>query len=249
MRRIITLLLATMAVIAVPFQAHALQVGIDETILQGGGDWTVLGGTANFTLSGSTLTIVLTNTSTGPTGGTSATNLLTGIGFNLPTGVTIANNSTINAVTGTAVGGTLTDAAWGGGNNPQSAINNITTGGDVNASASTLQAYIDFDLAGTVKPPANVDGPGFGILSANVANAGGLPYLAGSATITLALAGTLPGDLLNQINNGWVVLTFGSPDTARVPEPSSLMLVGAVLASLTVVAIRKRNVKAFPTAS
>ena len=249
MRRFIALLLGVVAVVAVPLQSHALQMTIDEIILQSGGDWTKLGGTANFTLSGSTLTIVLTNTSTGATGGTSATNLLTGIGFNLPTGVTIANNSIVNTVTGTAVGGTLTDAAWGGGNNPQSAINNITTGGDVNASASTLQAYIDFDLAGTVKPPANVDGPGFGILSANVANAGGLPYLASSATITLALAGTVPGNLLDQINSGWVVLTFGSPDTARVPEPSSLMLVGTVLAGLAVVAIRKRNVKALPTAS
>jgi hypothetical protein len=249
MRRFIALLLGVAAVVAAPLPSHALQMTIDEIIVQGGGDSSVLSGTASFTLSGSTLTIVLTNTSSGATGGTSATNLLTGIGFNLPTGVTIANNAGVNTVAGTAVGGTLTDSTWGAGNNPQSAINNITTGGDVNASAATLQAFIDFDLAGVVKPPANVDGPGFGILSANVSDAGGLQYLNGSATITLALAGGVPGNLLDQINNGWLVLTFGSPTVSTVPEPPSLVLVGTVLAGLAVVAIRKRSVKALPIAS
>src|SRR5262245_31475370 len=98
MRRFATLILAA-GFVALPLQAVAIPVVVDEVIVQGGGDSSVLSGTANFTVSGNTLTIILANTSSGATGGTAATNLLTGIGFNLPTGVTIANNGAANAVT------------------------------------------------------------------------------------------------------------------------------------------------------
>jgi hypothetical protein len=197
MGRFVTLLLVA-GLVALPLQASAISMVIDEVIVQGGGDSSVLSGTANFTLSGSTLTIILANTSSGATGGTAATNLLTGIGFNLPSGVTIKNDGTANSVAITSGSSAINftppivDSTWGASNAPK-AMNNITVGGDVNAAAATLQAFIDFDLTGASQPPANVSGPGFGL--SNISDTGGLQAVKNSLTITLALAGTVPGDL------------------------------------------------------
>ncbi len=236
----------------VPASANAVLVNIDEIIFpqDGSVNPAVLAGTANLTLSGSTLTIVLTNTSTGATGGLAATNLLVGIGFNLPTGVTIANNAATNAVAltagSTAIGGTLTDSTWGAANDGSAAtsINNITVLGDVNTSVATLQAQVvgGFNLAGTAIPPGNVDGPDFGLLSNNVLSTtcnAGLQCVQNSVTLTLALNGTVPGTLIDQINAGHVVLSFGSP-TLPVPEPSSLLLMGVGLVSVGLVVRKKR---------
>lgn len=234
-----------------PAPAKAILVTIDEIIFQDGGvNSSVLAGTADFTLSSSTLTIVLTNTSTGATGGGASTNLLGGIGFNLPGGVTISNTGATNAVALT--GGSsainfvapISDTEWGAGNGALSAINSLTLLGDVNASASTLQAQINFDLAGNLKPTANVDGPSFGLLSSSVsdATAGGLEAVKDSVTLTLLLDGTVPGTLLSDIDGGHVVLSFGSPDTSRtsVPEPSSFFLMGFGLVSVGLAAGKKR---------
>jgi len=235
-----------------PTSAKATLVTIDEIIFQQDGSVNpaVLAGTADFSVSGNTLTIVLTNSSTGATGGAAATNLLVGIGFNLP-GITIVNNGGSNSVaitTGSsAIGFTppILDTSWGAGNGALDAINNLTLLGDVNASASTLQAQISFDLAGTTTPPpgsgANVDGPGFGMLSNNVsdATAGGLAAVKNSVTLTLLLGGTVSGDLIGLIDSGHVVLSFGSP--TPVPEPGNVVLFGAALAGLGWMRRRKQS--------
>src|SRR5262245_52207086 len=93
MRRFLSVgLLMVSGLLLLPSPAKATT--IDEIIFEGGGgvNPSVLHATATFSQpSASTLQIVLTNTSTGATGGDASTNLLTDIGFTLPTGVTIAN--------------------------------------------------------------------------------------------------------------------------------------------------------------
>jgi hypothetical protein len=61
-------------------------------------------------------------------------------------------------------------------------------------------------------------------------------------TIRLSLSGEVPDDLLTQIQNGWVALTFGSPDTYDYPTvsdaSSTMMLLG--LAMLGLASIRRK---------
>jgi hypothetical protein len=245
MMRRFNLTMAAMAVAGVlwlPVAAQGALVTIDEIVFENGGvNSAVFAGTANFILSASTLTIVLTNTSTGVTGGAASTNLLTGIGFNTPTGVTIANNAAVNTVVAspgsTVFGGVLTDAEWGFDNSP-TALNNQTQGGDTNRAVSTLQALLGFDFNGEAPggppPHANLNGPSFGMVSGAVPSGtcGGQACIQDSVTITIALNGTVPNDLVSQIDAGWVVLLFGSPNSSRttqVPEPATLLLLGSGL--------------------
>ncbi len=253
-KRLVALAVVMGVLFMLPAPAKAVLVTIDEIIFQHDGvNSSVLAGTADFSVSGSTLTIVLRNTSTDVTGGLAGTNLLVGIGFNLPSGVTIANNAATNSV---AITGGLppsspinftapiSDTQWGAGNGALPAINNITVLGDVNASASTLLSQVQFDLAGNnVPPPATIDGPSFGLLSASVpsSTAGGLAAVQDSVTLTLALSAA-PTDnaaFIAGINSSHVVLSFGSP-TAPVPEPSSLLLMGVGLVSVGLVVRKKR---------
>src|SRR5262245_29372001 len=224
MRRVFVAGLAALVgcLLIAPTPGSATSVTVDSIIWQSGIDASVYSVLADFTLSGNTLTITLTNTS-GSTGVAGSTNLLTGLAFTLPTGVTISNSaantvslglSPVTNTTSTAINGSITDATWGAASGSIASINNITGAlGTVNAGVSTLQAQIDFDLNGVSKPPtgtANVDGPGFGILSnALGASSGGLAAAKDTLTFTLLLSvsggGTLPADLITQINNGFVV--------------------------------------------
>lgn len=227
--------------------ANAVSIGVDEILTEADTvNPAALSGTVNMSLSGSVLTVELQNTSgnTGTPG--DAGNLLTGIGFNLPAGVTISGGSATIAAGSVAVGFSGTDISqeWG-------FENTITSGHfmvppatlSVNRAVSTMVADVAGKFAaGSIDSPFNLAGPSFGLNSA--ANAGGgLPYVQDSIVITLNLDGAIPANLLSQIDGDAVILTFGSPVNSSllsVPDSgNTLLLLGAVLAGIALVGIRR----------
>jgi len=220
-------------------QVSAVPIGVDQIIFQSGdGDPAALHGTVNMTVSGNTLTIVLRNTST-DTGATPGSfNLLTGVAFNLPTGVTIGSGSAALTAGSTGVNwdntvlGNNVSQEWGYDNNPISngPFQDVTTL-DVNTAVSSMTSTSDIKFQpGQLLPPEVLNGPEFGLLSAAVSpsEAGGLNAITDSVTITLNLSGTITGDLLAFIDSHDVVLSFASPNT--VPEGgSTAILLGLAL--------------------
>ena len=227
--------------------ASAVDITIDEIIYQPNSfDPSVLSGTAGFELSGSDLIITLTNTS-GATGVAGAYNLLSGIGFNLPSGMSISGGSVGINPGSDAINfiAPLPQSEWGYDNSPITGpFIDYPALGQVNTVVATLQAAIDYDFNNLKVPPpspgANVDGPGYGLLSSNENNsaAGGLSAIKDTILITLNLSGS-DGDLLKFIEDGNVVISFGSPTATSVPEPSTLLLLGSGLIGLGILG-RKR---------
>ncbi len=116
---VLSVILVLGLVFLFPADSNALILNIDQIIFEQDGSVNpaVLAGTADASLSDSFLTIILTNISTGPTGGAASTNLLTGIGFNLPSDVTIDGAGSSISITSSSDAinfSSLTDADWGG---------------------------------------------------------------------------------------------------------------------------------------
>ncbi len=227
-----------------PTSSSAATLNIDEIIYQPGAglDPAKLSGSVDAIISGSTLTITLTNSSLS-TGGDTSGWLLTGLGFYLPGGVTLTNTSTVvsGGSSGTySISGTTHPLSsgdnlrgeWGGGDPSGSGpFSNLTTK-NVNYVSATLQsAFYDgspFDPTAMLKNPVDVDGPEFGLLSRNFADAGGLGYIKDSITFQWTInGGSLTTDYLNDHD---VVISFGSP--TAVPETGALLLFGTGLIGL-----------------
>ena len=227
-----------------PAPTGAATLNIDEIIYQpsAGLDPANLSGSVEATIANSILTITLRNTSLS-TGGDSSGWLLTGLGFYLPEGVTLANTSAavstgssgtykIGSTSFSLPAGTSLRGEWGGGDPSGSGpFSNLTTK-NVNYVTATLQsAFFDgspFDPAAVLKNPDDVDGPEFGLLSSNFANAGGLGYIKDSITFAWTISG-------GSLTTGWldehdVVISFGSP--TAVPEAGTLLLFGTGLIGL-----------------
>ena len=225
--------------------ATAVPITVDAIVAPGDVDASQLSGTVNMSLSGSVLTINLKNTSA-DAAGSGAGILLTGIGFNLPDGVSIGSGSA-SMLGSTAVGfimpaGGNVSSEWGYDN--QSLHSGALLGYAVNTAVSSMESQTTSQFAaGSVANPLNLGGPDFGLLSANETDGlgSGVEGILDSLTITLNLAGSLGDDLLAFIENGMVALTFGSPGSATVADGgSTLMLLGSSFGALAYLARRRK---------
>lgn len=247
---VITLQAVLFIILMLPTYSNATLLTIDEIIFQDNGtNVSLLSGTADASFAGGVLTIVLINTSTGVASPDSASNLLTGIGFNLPSGVTIDPVASFIAITSGSsainFSGSLGQDTWGIDNGPLTSgpfQNTDIITGTVNTTVTTLQASIDFDFNGLIQPSAaNVDGPSFGLLSGavDVSTAGGLEAIQDSVTIYLVLDGLADSTIVDFINNRDVVLSFGSP--TPIPEPSTMLLLVSGLLGLGLMVRRSKT--------
>src|SRR6185436_12908021 len=123
-------------------------------------------GTVNMSLSGSVLTINLRNTSL-DSAGSGAGILLTGLGFNLPTGVYIGSGSA-NMGSSTAIGFTKpasgnVSSEWGYDNAPLNS--GALLGHAVNTAVSSMESQTTTTFAlGSLGKPDDLGGPDFGLI-------------------------------------------------------------------------------------
>lgn len=246
---------AAALVLAFSVDSQAASVSYDEVIFEDSGqpgfDSSVLAGSVDMTFSSGVLTVVLTNTSTGVTNGDASTNLLTGIGFNLPSGVSIGSGSVAvtsgsSGVNWSGTGGDDVSGEWGYDNDPLDSgpfQNPAITASSVNTATTAMVASSSDKFSSTpLFNPATLDGPEFGLLSGSVADstAGGLYAVQDSVTLSLNLSGSYSGDLVQFIDGNDVVLSWGSPNSSTVPEPATMAVIGAGLVGLGVLRRRRK---------
>ena len=225
--------------------AFAATINVDEILFQSDNSNPVnLSGTVSMTYdNATTLTITLKNTSGADANNSGAAVILTGLGFQLPgsPNLSIVSGSVdISASSWVGISPGTTDASkeWGFNNDPIKSghFNGTVNTLPVNAVVSTMGTdTISQFLAGSLDGSSDLSGPDFGLVSQN-GNAGGLSAIQDSVTITLTLNQSYSG-LLTFIENGNVVLCFGSPDdgvtVASVPDGGATVgLLGMVCLGL-----------------
>ena len=244
--RVRTGLAAVFILVALVAPASATSITVDEILYASGTNAANLSGTVEMTLVGSTLTITLKNTST-DAAGSGAGVLLTGIGFQLPTGIAIsggtANMTGSTAVNFTAPTGGDVSKYWGYDTNPlDSGVFQNEAWLDYNTVVGAMDSLTTTNFSGST----NLTGPDYGLISALEKDklGGGMQAINNQLIITLNLSSKYPfnaDELLKSIQAGNVALSFGSPSLTTVPEPGSLSLLGIGLTSLAALMRRSRK--------
>jgi hypothetical protein len=227
--------------------AMAAPITVDEILFDSTGtsNPSLLSGTVDMSYSGTTLTILLKNTS-GDLAGSAAGVLLTGIAFQLPTGVSITGGSAFIAAGSTAVGfpspaGGNISSEWGYDASPLHS--GMFKDGSVlsynNVVSSMTSMTTNQFASGSLGSPGHLGGPDFGAISAFETDPGGQEAIRDTIRITLNLSGA-SSNIVDQIQAGNVGISFGSPNSSnmRVPEPGSLSLLVVGLGAL---ALRRRK--------
>ena len=253
MNKISKLLLAgSVAVALVGLQtSQAMNMNVDQILAQGDVDVSELSGTVDMSLSGdgSVLTITLVNTSS-DAAGSGAGILLTGIGFNLPGWATLTSGSA-NMDGSTAIGWTpvIADGGdvseeWGfdaDGLNSGALQGTTET---VNTAVSSMESQTTEQFApGSLVNPPNLNGPDMGLVSLSETDGlgGGVEGIQDTLIVTLNID-YRNGKILDleDIDDSWIALTFGSPDggTSVADASSALALLG--LAMMGLEGVRRR---------
>lgn len=228
--------------------ALAAPITVDEILYDSSTNPALLSGTVDMTYSSGVLTILLKNTSA-DAAGSAAGVLLTGIGFQLPTGVTLTGGAAYMGTSATAVGFTAPanrniSSEWGYDASPlHSGMFKDGAAFSYNTVVASMESMTTNQFAsGSLGNPPNLGGPDFGVISALETNAGGQEAIRDTIRITLNLQGAL-SDIVSRIEAGNVGLSFGSPNaslTTKVPEPGSLSLLLVGVGALGA-AIRRRT--------
>jgi hypothetical protein len=231
--RIIKTALSAICLAALIGAAQAAPVTYDETLYQTTtGDPSQLSANLSMSYSGGILSITLQNISGAGAGDAAAlaAAMISGIAFNLPSGVSVTGGS-ITPI------GTQSPNPWDLPTaNGQWGYANDGSGGALthallsyNAESSTMASDVNQTFVGP--PPPNADGLNYGAVSLNIA-APGTPNVVDTIQLDLSVSGWGGSDagLVTAIDGGNIAVIFGSADASSLPDGgTTIALLGFAL--------------------
>ena len=244
---------ASASVSFIPSEINWQSMTVDEILFKSNNiDTTfVPSATVRMDVVGGFLYVELTNTSEGDETKNDSGNILDGLGFVLPNGVslnqgTTKSNNDLELGSGASLlgSGTLGSEKWGLGNADSGHFDSPTAGGNgpavltYNSVLSTFIPDTDETLTGQAATVLNIGTFDYGLKSRNAGSgpAGGPgdnTYVEDQLVFKLELFGSsIDRDaVLNSIEASAVGVVFDSPKVSSTPEPSTLVvwsLLGAV---------------------